>query len=379
MSDLSSNLGATTVDAPLSGDKSGFALNQATEETLDFVGRYDALLAATRLSWIEHNRLIRRLGSGGQGVVYLTEKLGSDGFTLPVALKIFSPSVFPSHDAYDATMARMAGVASRIALIQQDNLIDVHNVVSLNSIRLLEMEWIDGYDLQYLLQTKTLESIQSCVDPRRWAYLNAVILTSGGAQSRLKPGIAIAILRELLAALSALHNDGIVHGDVKPANVMIKKTGNAKLIDIGTAYPWTDGSAVRTCTPTYAAPEVLEGERGSPQSDLASLGYLLVEVLSGSPAFPGLTGVAEHIEAKRSILGRLKDLLPGEVACNEHLMELISRLIAPDPADRFPSAEAAEFVDQGAASFHRQLVRGNLASEYRNDIRLWLNELHPVD
>ena len=60
-------------------------------------------------------------------------------------------------------------------------------------------------------------------------------------------------------------------------------------------------------------------------------------------------------------------------------MELISRLIAPDPADRFPSAEAAEFVDQGAASFHRQLVRGNLASEYRNDIRLWLNELHPVD
>jgi eukaryotic-like serine/threonine-protein kinase len=56
-------------------------------------------------------------------------------------------------------------------------------------------------------------------------------------------------------------------------------------------------------------------------------------------------------------------------------MSLIGGLIDPDPARRFPSAEAANLVEQGAASFHRQLVRGNLASEYDNEIRVWLEEL----
>ena len=51
------------------------------------------------------------------------------------------------------------------------------------------------------------------------------------------------------------------------------------------------------------------------------------------------------------------------------------RLIAPEPAERFPSAEAADLVEQGAANFHRQLVHGNLASEYGNEIRVWLEEL----
>jgi serine/threonine-protein kinase len=56
-------------------------------------------------------------------------------------------------------------------------------------------------------------------------------------------------------------------------------------------------------------------------------------------------------------------------------MNLIKSLIAPDPMCRFPSAEAADMVKDGAASFHRLLVKGDLASEYENEIRLWLEEL----
>ena len=354
---------------------SGFQLSPSTVETLDLVRKYDANVEASRLSWIENHRRIRRLGSGGQGVVYLSQKVGADGFTLPVALKIFSPTVFPSREAYEEAMGTMAAVASQIALIQQDHLIDVYNVLSLDHVRLLEMEWIDGFDLQHLLRASTLESIQGRVDPERWSHLNDVILTGGGVQSRLKPGVAIAILRDLLAALFSLHRQGIVHGDIKPANVMIKKTGNAKLIDIGSAFQWSEGTKARTCTPTYAAPEVLDGKRGSPRSDLASLGYLLVEALSGTLVFAGLSTIEEHLDAKLAILTKLPDLLPAEVARNDHLMEFIRRLIAPNPDDRFPSAEAAEFVDHGAASFHRQLALGNLASEYHNEIRLWLQEL----
>jgi serine/threonine-protein kinase len=339
------------------------------------MSRYRSIQGESRLSWVEHHRVLRRLGSGGQGVVFLCERCGADQFTLPVALKVFSPEGYTSGAAYDASMARMAQVAVRVALIQQDNLIDVHNLIERDGLRLMEMEWVDGYDLQRLLSPEMLERSRGRVTPDRWEYLNDVIVTAGATQPRFKPGVAIAVLRDGLAALSALHREGIVHGDIKPANVMLKRTGNAKLIDIGSAYEWVSGAVARTCTPAYAAPEVLERGEGSPRSDLASLGYVLVEMLAGEPPFAGIADEAALLDAKRTVLDRLPTTLPGDVLRNDLLMSLIAGLIAPDPADRFPSAEAADLVEKGAANFHRQLVRGNLASEYDNEIRVWLEEL----
>ena len=72
---------------------------------------------------------------------------------------------------------------------------------------------------------------------------------------------------------------------------------------------------------------------------------------------------------------RLAATAAAEVVCNELLMNFCRGLIAPDPMRRFPSAEAADLVKEGAASFHRQLIKGDLASEYENEIRLWLEEL----
>ena len=60
-------------------------------------------------------------------------------------------------------------------------------------------------------------------------------------------------------------------------------------------------------------------------------------------------------------------------------MNLCRRFVTPDPARRFPSAEAAELLEDGAAQFHRQLVFGDLASEYEHDIRVWLEELRQLD
>ena len=64
---------------------------------------------------------------------------------------------------------------------------------------------------------------------------------------------------------------------------------------------------------------------------------------------------------------------------NEHLINFCSRLIAPDPALRFPNAEMAELEKEGAAAFHRQLVMGNLAAEYSNEMRLWLEEVKELE
>ncbi len=336
---------------------------------------YDSILNEPKLSWVEQHRTIKRLGSGGQGVVFLSERVGADGFTLPVALKVFSPEGYADADAYDAAMGRMAQVAVRIAQIQQDNLIDVHNLIEHKRVRILEMEWVDGYDLNQLLSNRMLERARQQVGGDRWDYLNDVIVTAGANQPRLKPGVAINVLRDGLAALSALHREGIIHGDIKPSNIMLKRTGNAKLIDIGSAYEFANGTRARTCTPSYAAPEVLEGESGSCQADLASLGYVLVEMLAGAAPFAGISDRDALIDAKKTILDRVPHTLPEEVVCNELLMSLIGGLIAPEPADRFPSAEAADLVEQGAANFHRQLVHGNLASEYENEIRVWLQEL----
>jgi len=336
---------------------------------------YAELLQGRRLSWTEHHHLERQLGHGGQGVVYLSTRRGSDSFTIPVALKFFSPERYDSEELYVEAMQRIAKVASRVALIQQDNLLDVHNFIEQRRIRIMQMEWIDGHYLSQLLAKDLLTRTRACVDDRRWKYLNDCVVTAGPAQSRLKPGVAIAIVRECLAALAALHREGIVHGDIKPGNIMIKRTGNAKIIDIGSAVALDDPPPHRTCTPAFAAPEVLEGRDMTPQSDLASLGYVLVEMLSGQPTFKDLDAYRDLLEAKRALGGRLPQLLPAEVACNELLMNFIRRLVATDPLVRFASAEDADHAKDGAASFHRQLIVGGLASEYDNEMRAWLDEL----
>jgi eukaryotic-like serine/threonine-protein kinase len=342
-------------------------------------GRYCQILEEQRLSWTDHHRLIRLLGSGGQGVVYLTERRGTDNFTLPVALKIFSPERYEDGRSYDEAMNRMAGVAAQVAQIQQDNLLDVHNWVDRSRIRMMEMEWVDGYDLSRLLTRNMLERLESRVSSKRWNYINRVIVTAGAMQPRLKPGIAIAIVRDCLAGLAALHRYGIVHGDLKPSNIMLKRTGNAKIVDLGSAFDLAHAPSRRSCTPTYAAPEVLEGGECSPRSDLASLGYVLIEMLSGIPPFAGLSNFRDLLEAKRFLAQRLPNLLPHEVTCNELLMNFCRGLVAPDPMRRFPSAEAADLVKEGAASFHRQLIKGDLASEYDNEIRIWIEELQELE
>lgn len=352
---------------------------RAIEHENELTSRYHEMLASPKHSWTTHQRLSKLLGKGGQGVVYLSERRGADGFTLPIALKIFSPARYRTAKDYELAMERIARVAARVAQIQQDHLVNVHNFVDRNRVRMLSMEWIDGYDLRRVLCNETLTKIESRVSEKRWEYMNRVVVTGGIEQPRLKAGVAMAVVRDCLAALAALHRDGVVHGDIKPANIMLKCTGAAKLIDIGSAFETSDPPLARTCTPRYAAPEVLEGGEASSRSDLASLGYCLVEMLAGKPLFTGLTLYKDLLEAKRILPQLLDELLPAEVTCNELLMAFCRGLVSPDPMRRFPTAEEADLVDNGAAAFQRQLVRGDLAAEYTNEIRLWVEEIKDLE
>lgn len=345
----------------------------------ELLANYREILHSERQHWTAHYRLMKRLGSGGQGVVYLSERRGADGFTLPVALKVFSPERYDSVASYQESMSEIARVAAHIALIQHDNLLAVHNFVDRNRIRMLVMEWIEGYDLRKLLVPKTVNQVEQRVSKRRWEHINRYVVTAGPKQPRFQPGMAVAIVRDCLSALAALHRNRIVHGDIKPGNIMLKRTGHVKIIDTGSAFEMDAAPGQRGCTPSYAAPEVLEGKDITPLSDLASIGYVLIELLSGKAPFSRNNNYRELLEAKRRLPQQLETILPDEVANNPILMNFCRRLIAWDPAQRFASAEAAELLDDGAADFHRQLVLTNNASEYYNEIRVWLEELHELE
>jgi serine/threonine-protein kinase len=237
------------------------------------------------------------------------------------------------------------------------------------------MEWVDGYDLRCLLGKEMLSSMRARVESRRWLHLNDVVIDEGPTRSRLKPGIAIQILRECLIGLAALHRAGLAHGDIKPDNIMLKRTGNVKLVDFGTAVDTRNPGVRIAWTPTYAAPEVLEGAMNSAQSDLASLGYVFLEMLSGCVLFERSASINELLEAKRNLPNQLDSILPVDVLRDKELTGLCRCLIAPEISDRVSSAEQANL--DGAVNVHRRLVKTGLDSDYENDIRVWMEALPP--
>ncbi len=341
----------------------------------ELAAQYQAILKQASMAWVARHQLIQLLGSGSQGMVYLSSRQGADNFCFPVAVKVFAPQRYPDKAAYEEATLYMGRIAMQVARIQQDNLLNVQNWVEHCGIRCMVMEWVEGFDLKFLTSAGALDLLRTEVSEQRWQYLNEVVVTGGPDQGRLKAGIALAVIRDCLAGLSALHRNDIVHGDLKPANVMLKRTGRAKLIDLGSAFLTQDLPPQRTWTPAYAAPEVHRGEPAAPQSDLVSLGYVLVELLVGQSPFAGLENHRQYLDAKRTLPDRLPQLLPAELAENEMLMTFCRRLVAWEMHDRFATAEEADLSDGGAAAIQRQLVKMDLASEYANEIRLWLQDL----
>lgn len=339
----------------------------------ELITHFNAIVQRPVAQWAVAYELTARLGEGSQGVVFLADRRGAHGFRTQVALKFYSPRDYPD-DVYRELMLELTQVATRLAETQQDHLLDLHNVIEIDGITGLAMEWVDGFDLSQLLDRRTLRGLRRRVKSDRWNYVNDVIITEGPEKSRMKPGVAIAILRECLAALAALHREGIVHGDIKPGNIMLKRTGNTKLVDFGSAFFLDQPPSLRTWTPLYAPPEMVADGSYTPFSDLASLGYVLLEMLAGTSLFRE-SDDESLLAQKRKLPDRLKSILPPDVGSNEMLVSLIRGMIHADPNKRFPGAEAADLAEQGAAAFQKQLVKGNLSSEYENELRLWLDEV----
>ncbi len=341
------------------------------------------------VKWTSSYLKKRVLGRGGQGVVYLTENL--DEFRWEQALKTFSAEPYGNVKTYREDMQRMGRVASAVKRIHHDNLLAVERFMDHSGSYVMIMQLVDGFDLRCLLQPELVGKLQSSVDKARWEYLIDVVYTiSKTGRWCLKPGIAVYIIEKCLRGLGSLHNNGIVHADVKLSNIMLDCNSSIKLIDIGSAFELDSRPATQTWSPLYAPPEFFENGQWTPQSDMACLGYVLIELLTGQPAVNVDVGcqstrsvnIDRHKilwQAKMDLPGRLNEILPETVLKSSQLMSLVQDLIAPDPQERFPSASEAVDGKHGTRQFHRQLTLGDLDAFYANEIQGWIENVKKVE
>ncbi len=170
-------------------------------------------------------------------------------------------------------------------------------------------------------------------------YVEAGNLGQVLAQSgRFPPPQAVAVACQILDALGCAHGLGIVHRDVKPANILLLANGTVKMTDFGIArFDSTDltqaGSVIGT--PSYMSPEQCRGEAVDARSDLFSTGVVLYEMLSGERPFPG-RNFAEI--AHRLLTAPPPDIREKCAAVSPALASIIERALAKQPADRYASA-----------------------------------------
>lgn len=349
---------------------------QGDDRPLDpLIAAYRGILDRMRLDGDEDSPLLELIGRGGQGVVFRTECRGSDGFAFPAAVKVFSPERFPTVRSYENAMRRSARVASLVAAAPRGNVVGVQGFGQRQGVRLMFMDLVDGYDLRFLLSLKAFERVRRNCPREQWEKIHEVVVTEGPEQPRLFPGVAVSIIRDCLIGLSLLHRLGTVHGDIKPENVMLQRgIGHAEIVDLGSAFEVSDMPSAIIQTPAYAAPEAIDGGAHTPRSDLASLGYVLVELLAGKQIFRRDMQPEELLAAKRSLPQRLCEFLPERVAGSWKLRKFCAMLTAPQPERRFASADEADLHPEfGASAFLQELVKVGLSAVYDSDIRQWLD------
>jgi serine/threonine-protein kinase len=241
-------------------------------------------------------------GRGGMGVVYRATELS---LGRPVALKLLTPD-----RARDRSFRERFQRESRMAAaIDHPNVIPVYAAGESDGLLYLVMRYVGGTDLHALLRER----------------------------GQLEPEHAADIVAQVGAALDAAHGAGLVHRDVKPANVLLA-SGHAYLSDFGlTRLAGSDTQLTESGqwvgTVEYCAPEHLRGERTDARADVYSLSCVLFAALTGKPPFAQGTVPA-------TMLAHLHDAppMPSERGAPREFDRVIARALAKDPRDRYPSA-----------------------------------------
>ena len=241
-------------------------------------------------------------GRGGMGVVYRATELGLER---TVALKVISPALAQEADFRERFVAESKAAAS----IEHPNVVPIYHAGEHDGVLYIVMRFIDGPDLRTLVR----------------------------AEGRLEPERAAHVVAQVAGALDAAHRRGLVHRDVKPANVLLGDGDHAYLTDFGLTKrsATTDGGGLSRAggwvgTLGYVAPEQIRGERVDARTDVYALGCVLVHALTGNAPY-----MRDSDEA--TMWAHLNAPPPSESVPPE-FEGVVARALAKDPSDRYPSA-----------------------------------------
>ncbi|HKI38363.1 MAG TPA: protein kinase [Gemmataceae bacterium] len=251
-------------------------------------------------------RIIRELGRGGMGVIYLAEHRVMEK---PVALKVISPAVLDNPDA----LARFHAEVKAAGKLDHQNIARAYDADQAGNLHFLVMEFVEGVSLAQLLEQK----------------------------GPLPVGGACHLISQAALGLQHAFEQGMVHRDVKPQNLMLTPKGLVKVLDFGLARVRDERKAAPRLTqlesfmgtPEYVAPEqAINARSADTRSDIYSLGCTLYALLAGRPPFVEDTAtklVLAHVEKEPLPLHEVRPDVPAELSA------VVAKMLAKDPAQRF--------------------------------------------
>jgi serine/threonine-protein kinase len=253
--------------------------------------------------------LLRRIGQGGMGQVYLARQ---QSLKRDVALKLLRPDL-----AADATaLQRFRAEAEAVARVTHANIVQVHAVGEQDGLHYMALEYVDGRNLRDFLAKKGPPDLP----------------------------VALAIMRQVAAALQRASELGIAHRDIKPENILITRKGEVKVADFGLSRVFAGEApamnltqtGITLGTPVYMSPEQVQGRPADHRSDIYSFGVTCYHLLTGEPPFKGATAfevAVQHVQTDPPPLSDTRPDLPAD------LTAMVHRMMAKQPDDRYQSAK----------------------------------------
>ena len=303
---------------------------------LRFLSPSDDPRAAGRIGAFEITGIV---GSGGMGIVLKARDPALDRF---IAIKILAPHLASSPSA----RKRFAREARAAAAVIHDNVIPIYQVAEWNGLPYLVMPYLPDPSLQQRLDNDGILDVES----------------------------VLSIGMQVARGLEAAHSQGLVHRDVKPANVLLSKgTERAIITDFGLARAADDASLTQagllTGTPHYMSPEQARGEAVDQKSDLFSLGSLLFAMIAGHPPIHAELGSETIERISKGSLPSLADAAPGTPIWFVHIVDWLHQ---SGPQQRPQSANQVAGLLEQCLAHHRQPEKYPLPNcLVRTDIYVW--------